>query len=419
MIERPGTSAAARRCGPAPDHGRVGEALRRRVLVVLCLTQITSWGVLYYAFPVMAPTIAADTGWSVPTATAAFSGGLVVSALVGIPVGRLAGPVRAARGDDGRVGGRGARGGRDRHRADVRGVPRRLAAGGGGDGGHAVPARVRRADPLVGAPARDGADRAHAGRRADQHDLRTADGRAARRAGLARHLSRAGARAGRRHGAGAPLGPARPLACARPARAPRARRPGSGRAQQAVRAADRGAHRWRVRRLRRAGGAGAAGDRARDVDDRGGVVARPRRRRPGARPVELRRCWPGWRACGRAPSACSPSAPRPPPCSASCPARRWRWSRRRCSRAPRGGSSRCCRPRRSPTGGAPRTTAGSTACCPRRRPWRPPLAPWAGAALAAPLGGYPGVFVLLAVVALVAAAAAVGSVPRRTPTTAG
>ncbi len=68
--------------------GNVGEALRRRVLVVLCVTEITSWGVLYYAFPVMAPTLAADTGWSVPTATAAFSAGLVVSALVGIPVGR-------------------------------------------------------------------------------------------------------------------------------------------------------------------------------------------------------------------------------------------------------------------------------------------------------------------------------------------
>jgi MFS family permease len=47
------------------------------------------------------------------------------------------------------------------------------------------------------------------------------------------------------------------------------------------------------------------------------------------------------------------------------------------------------------------------------------LAPWAGAALAAPLGGYPGVFVLLAVVALVAAVAALGSVPRRAPVAAG
>ena len=60
----------------------------RRVLVVLCVTEITSWGVLYYALPVLAPAIAADTGWSVPAVTGAFSAGLVVSALVGVPVGR-------------------------------------------------------------------------------------------------------------------------------------------------------------------------------------------------------------------------------------------------------------------------------------------------------------------------------------------
>ena len=58
------------------------------MLVVLCVTQITSWGVLYYAFPVLAPSIAADTGWPVSTITAAFSLGLVVAALVGIPAGR-------------------------------------------------------------------------------------------------------------------------------------------------------------------------------------------------------------------------------------------------------------------------------------------------------------------------------------------
>ncbi|MBW0102985.1 MFS transporter [Pseudonocardia sp. KRD291] len=61
----------------------------RRVLVVLCVTEITSWGVLYYAFPVLAPSIAADTGWAVSTVTAAFSAGLVVSALAGIGVGRV------------------------------------------------------------------------------------------------------------------------------------------------------------------------------------------------------------------------------------------------------------------------------------------------------------------------------------------
>lgn len=59
-----------------------------RVLTVLCVTEIVSWGVLCYAFPVLAPTIAADTGWSISATTAAFSTGLVVSALVGIPAGR-------------------------------------------------------------------------------------------------------------------------------------------------------------------------------------------------------------------------------------------------------------------------------------------------------------------------------------------
>ncbi|WP_142058399.1 MFS transporter [Pseudonocardia kunmingensis] len=58
------------------------------MLAVLCVTEITSWGVLYYAFPVLAPAMAADTGWSIGTITAAFSLGLVVSALVGIPAGR-------------------------------------------------------------------------------------------------------------------------------------------------------------------------------------------------------------------------------------------------------------------------------------------------------------------------------------------
>jgi MFS family permease len=63
----------------------------------LCITQITSWGVLYYAFPVALAAITADTGWSATAATAAFSAGLVVSALAGIPVGRwldLLGPRR-------------------------------------------------------------------------------------------------------------------------------------------------------------------------------------------------------------------------------------------------------------------------------------------------------------------------------------
>ncbi|OZM80182.1 MFS transporter [Pseudonocardia sp. MH-G8] len=71
------------------ETGSLGTGALRRVLVVLCVTEIVSWGVLYYAFPVLAPSIAADTGWSVSTVTAGFSAGLVVSALVGIPAGRV------------------------------------------------------------------------------------------------------------------------------------------------------------------------------------------------------------------------------------------------------------------------------------------------------------------------------------------
>jgi MFS family permease len=60
----------------------------RRVLVTLCVTEITSWGVLYYAFPVLAPTISASTGWSTTWVVGAFSVGQLVAAVAGIPVGR-------------------------------------------------------------------------------------------------------------------------------------------------------------------------------------------------------------------------------------------------------------------------------------------------------------------------------------------
>ncbi len=77
---RPGDIDERAMTGPRPGL--------RRVLAVLCLTEITSWGVLYYAFPVLADGITAETGWSRVTITAAFSSALVVSAGVGIPVGR-------------------------------------------------------------------------------------------------------------------------------------------------------------------------------------------------------------------------------------------------------------------------------------------------------------------------------------------
>jgi MFS family permease len=68
----------------APDA-----AGRRHVLATLCLTQVTGWGVLFYAFPVLQTSIAADTGWSATWVAGAFTGGQVVAAVGGVAVGRV------------------------------------------------------------------------------------------------------------------------------------------------------------------------------------------------------------------------------------------------------------------------------------------------------------------------------------------
>lgn len=59
----------------------------RRGLVALCITVTTDYGVLFYAFPVLAPSITADTGWSLTTVTALLSASQVIAGLAGIPVG--------------------------------------------------------------------------------------------------------------------------------------------------------------------------------------------------------------------------------------------------------------------------------------------------------------------------------------------
>ncbi|TDV45350.1 hypothetical protein CLV71_11214 [Actinophytocola oryzae] len=60
---------------------------RRVALATLCATQITSWGVLFYAFPVLAGDITAATGWPAAAITGALSASQLVAALVGIPGG--------------------------------------------------------------------------------------------------------------------------------------------------------------------------------------------------------------------------------------------------------------------------------------------------------------------------------------------
>ncbi|MFF2276386.1 MFS transporter [Agromyces sp. NPDC058126] len=57
-------------------------------LAALSIGQVISWGILYYALIVAAPAIADATGWGVATIMICFSGGLIVSAMAGILVGR-------------------------------------------------------------------------------------------------------------------------------------------------------------------------------------------------------------------------------------------------------------------------------------------------------------------------------------------
>ncbi|MFC4495642.1 MFS transporter [Streptomyces ovatisporus] len=80
-------SSPARTGGVATGTG--DRSRPRFVLPALCVTQITSWGVLYYAFPVLLPHLTRETGWSSTAATGAFSAALLVSAITGIPIGRL------------------------------------------------------------------------------------------------------------------------------------------------------------------------------------------------------------------------------------------------------------------------------------------------------------------------------------------
>jgi MFS family permease len=53
------------------------------------VTEIVSYGVIYYAFPVPATQITASTGWSRTAITLAYSAGNLAGALAGIPVGRF------------------------------------------------------------------------------------------------------------------------------------------------------------------------------------------------------------------------------------------------------------------------------------------------------------------------------------------
>ncbi|MFC7496812.1 MULTISPECIES: MFS transporter [unclassified Nocardioides] len=82
-----GTATGSAELAVTLDRGLPRAALRR-VTVILCATEIVSWGVLYYAFPVLAPSISEDTGWPPTAVVAAFTVAQLVAGGIGILVGR-------------------------------------------------------------------------------------------------------------------------------------------------------------------------------------------------------------------------------------------------------------------------------------------------------------------------------------------
>ena len=182
------------------------------MLVTLCLTEITSWGVLYYAFPVLSGRISADTGWSATALMAAFSVGLVVSGLAGDRGRPVAGPAWASVVDVGRFAARRILGGRHRLGPQPDGVRAGVGGGRRGDECGALRAGFRRADSLVRRSTGESVDGADLGGRAGQHGVRPVDRGTGSRVGLASHLSGARRLARRGHGAGSSGRPATPVA---------------------------------------------------------------------------------------------------------------------------------------------------------------------------------------------------------------
>jgi MFS family permease len=66
-------------------------------VITISLTEVTSWGILYYSFPVFLAPMMHDLRWSQATLTGAYSLALLVAGLLAIPVGRWLDHARSPR----------------------------------------------------------------------------------------------------------------------------------------------------------------------------------------------------------------------------------------------------------------------------------------------------------------------------------
>jgi MFS family permease len=58
------------------------------MLIAVSITEVVSWGILYYAFAVFVAPMQAELGWSRVAVTGAYSLALLCSGLAAVPVGR-------------------------------------------------------------------------------------------------------------------------------------------------------------------------------------------------------------------------------------------------------------------------------------------------------------------------------------------
>jgi len=71
-----------------PSTSGWGSRALRRATLTLAISQLVSWGVLFYGFAVSSSAISADTGWSDGLVSGAFASGLLIAGLGAPPVAR-------------------------------------------------------------------------------------------------------------------------------------------------------------------------------------------------------------------------------------------------------------------------------------------------------------------------------------------
>ncbi len=183
------TSRCSRSCSgncaalPDPD----ADPGKWRLTAALGVTQVVSWGSVYYAFAVVMESVQDELGASAPIDRRGVFAGAPRLRSRGRPRGKAyRSPWRPAR-DDGRIGGRGTPAGRVFASHERARAVRRVGRARRRDGTHALRARVREPRPRLPGRSSQGDHRGHAGRWFREHRLLAAHA-------VARHGARTGGR---------------------------------------------------------------------------------------------------------------------------------------------------------------------------------------------------------------------------------